>query len=224
MGILPRQVESLREGKSGVRERPMKLEERSMVYHELGALLAAGLPMDRALDILVSTPEMAPHATALARFRDAVRDGAGVHEAVHRLDPAAGSFEQAMLQAGEASGRLPSTLGQVASYLEEERTLRENIVSSLLYPCIVVILALIAVVVISLVLFPTFQTMLREFGVKEPPLTRIVMGGGRLMAWVAPIMLGAVVVLGASAQRRPLEAVLLAGPHSSANAGVARRA
>jgi general secretion pathway protein F len=83
-----------------------------------------------------------------------------------------------MVRAGEASGALDLALERLAEFKQRARELRESIVSSLFYPAILIVLAIIAVAIMLAFVVPRFTEMFAEAGRELPLLTRIVVGIG----------------------------------------------
>lgn len=173
-GILARQVLE-----AGQRQR-FSSEMRALVYHELSALLGAGLPLVQALGILIETPELERVRVILAGVRDRVRDGAGLADALLNGSPRFSVFEHAVLVASEASGTLQLMLGRLGEFIEQRELLRERINSALIYPCIVVTVGICVAILMLGFLLPRAQALTSGVEVATPVLTRLVMVGGRI--------------------------------------------
>lgn len=151
---------------------------------ELSVLLGAGLPLDRALQIVV---ENVPHPTlsvAFAALRDRVKAGiplsAAMAEAGGLFPPMAG----ALAEAGEASGRLETTLGRLAESLDRAEALRQTVSSALVYPCILLVVAVGVILVMLLVVVPQFESLLSDMDGKLPFATAMLMEISRAVrAW-----------------------------------------
>ena len=142
--------------------------DRAMVYRELSAMLRAGLPMVRALEMLLATPELAACHPALAEWRDRVREGAGPAEALEALQ-AAGAFERAAVEAGQRAGAMGEVMDRLADFLEEQETVRGRVLSALVYPSIVAALAVAAAVGMLGFMLPHFARVWTEARVELPP-------------------------------------------------------
>ncbi|MEP7084754.1 MAG: type II secretion system F family protein, partial [Betaproteobacteria bacterium] len=101
---------------------------------ELATLLRAGLPLDRALEILINlSAEAAPRAL-MQQIRDDVRGGASLSQA---LDNAGGVFTRFyinIVRAGEAGGALAAVMARLSEFMERAKELRETVRSALMYP------------------------------------------------------------------------------------------
>jgi general secretion pathway protein F len=173
----------------------LNVELRGTVYRELGALLRAGLPMVKALDILIDSPEMAACQASLAGVRDAIREGASLAEALTKASDRVTAFERSLIAVGERSGTLGEVIERLASFLEEQQALKDRVKTALIYPAIVLVLALVVAIGVFVFVLPRTATFLDEMNIPMPLITRLMVGAGRFVTiWGLPI--GIVAVLG----------------------------
>jgi type II secretory pathway component PulF len=90
------------------------------------------------------------------------------------------------VQTGERSGRLDEVLNRLADFLEEERKLRDRLITAMIYPVIILVLSLAVGMAMLFFMLPSFQNLLMETGIEMPWITRAVMAGARVAAWVVP--------------------------------------
>jgi general secretion pathway protein F len=167
-------------------------DQRVVLYRELGVLLAAGLPLVSALDILIQSPELGAATVLLAGARDRVREGAGLAAALKAAGAPLATYEEAILEVGERAGDLDDILERLAAFLEEQQRLRERIVSALIYPAIIFGFALcVAVVMLGFVVPSAAKLLMQEARVQLPLLTRVMIGVGRVLVWGLPLALAA---------------------------------
>src|SRR6185437_9031629 len=81
----------------------------------------------------------------------------------------------AMAEAGEASGKLDESLGRLAETMERAETLRQTIVSSMVYPIMLIIIATSVILVMLLFVVPQFEDLFSDAGAKLPFMTQVVM-------------------------------------------------
>lgn len=202
-GILPdRLVEA---GTPASSQKDFHPSVRATLYRELGALLTAGLPLDRAMDLLIQSPEWAPQSSLLAGMRDQVREGSTLHTAIAHAAKGLPPFEEALIEVGERTGALGPGLDRLASFLEQDITVREKAANALVYPLILLGVAVLAVLVIVLVLFPVFAKMLSQMKIALPWITRAVLAGGRAATILLPALL-LVGILGSATLRTRIRA------------------
>ena len=108
--------------------RRLSASDRAALYHELGALLGAGIPLDRALAMLRAESPVAAkdarRAAGLSRVAAAVREGRGLSDALAEGGTGLDSFEKAALAAAETSATLPEVLARLASFLDGREAAR----------------------------------------------------------------------------------------------------
>jgi general secretion pathway protein F len=187
-GVLPETVTPAEDGHGGKRRATFNLDQRAMCYHELASLLQAGLPLIQALDILIQSPELGPNLLRLAGVRDRIREGQGLARAFAEGSAEVTAFERAVIEVGERVGTLPQVLQRLAAFLEEQKKLRERILTALLYPAVVLTLALLVATVLLGFLLPWVSKMMQDAGVPLSGLTKVMLG---LRAWLGPLLLAA---------------------------------
>jgi general secretion pathway protein F len=188
----------------GSRHSMFRDEPRGEFYRAMSTMIAAGLPLVDALNILLEqTP--AAHTDAarqLAGLRDAVRDGARLVDAAERAGIPLGAFESAVLESGERTGNLSGSFSDLADYLMEIGRIRQTIRTACLYPAIIVVVALLVGIGVMGFLVPRMADVFAESGMPLPWLTRMVVAAG---AWFIPVVvpiLLALCLLGLSGWRR----------------------
>lgn len=187
-GVLAEQVLPAEETGAGrvQRRAVFNLDQRAMCYRELASLLQSGLPLVQALDILIQSPELGANLIRLAGVRDRLREGQGLARALGENSAEVTAFERSVIEVGERVGTLPQVLLRIAQFLEEQKKLRERILSALLYPVVVLTLALVVASALLGFLLPWVTRMMQDAGVPLSALTRGMLG---LRAWLGPLAL-----------------------------------
>lgn len=142
----------------------------------LSSLLAAGVPLSRALVIL---QREAANPVAKAKWKevhDLVVDGMSLADAMSKSPDTFPRVYTAMVEAGETGGFLDLVLSQIADFQAREKEMRGKVMAALLYPAILLVLALGVVVFLLVYFIPRFQTLFSGFGAKLPLLTQIIVG------------------------------------------------
>ena len=200
-GILPETVQAARgtATRRGARAAIFSADVRTMFYRELAALLGSGVALAPALDVILQAPELDQARTLLAAVRDMVREGRALSAAMPVASPQVTLFEQAVLEVGERTGGMPEALARLAAFLEEQEKLREKLMTALLYPLIVVSLAVIIGGLVLTLLLPKVQSLFSEAQLELPALTRILLAGGRGLGFLLLLLVigagGASIVL-----------------------------
>ena len=142
----------------------------------LSSLLAAGVPLSRALVIL---QKEAANPTAKAKWKevhDLVVDGMSLADAMSKSPETFPKVYVAMVEAGETGGFLDVVLNQIADFQAREKEMRGKVMTALLYPTILLTLAIGVVIFLLTFFIPRFQTLFTGFGAQLPLLTRIIVG------------------------------------------------
>ncbi len=148
---------------------------------QLSTLLKAGQPLDRALQILIDLPDSERSRRLVERVRESVRGGTPLSTA---LEQQLGVFSRLyinMVRAGEVSGTLTDTLRRLADYLERSKTLRDNVISAMIYPAILVVLVISALVLLLVVVVPQFTPIFEDAGQELPFATKVILGAGNFL-------------------------------------------
>ncbi|MGD9020387.1 MAG: type II secretion system inner membrane protein GspF [Lysobacterales bacterium] len=164
-----------------LRRRGMNLREVGQFTQQLATLLGAGLPLDRSLQVLLELAENVRVKQTLTSVRDQVREGGSLSDA---LDAQHGSFSRLyinMVRAGEVGGSLDQTLERLADYLERSKDLKDSVVSAMIYPIMLMLLAGGSLVLLLVYVIPQFTPIFEELGGDLPLITRIVLGAGAVL-------------------------------------------
>lgn len=153
-----------------------------MFTNELAVLLDSGLPLDRALMILMNLSEdNTPLHNFVMRVLNKVKSGSSLTAALERRKsgtrPASkiiSRFYISMIKAGEAGGNLGEVLTRLASYLESSQELKSTVTTALIYPCILLLMSLASLLMLLLFVVPQFQEMFASAGKALPLPTQIV--------------------------------------------------
>ena len=161
-------------------DRPTRADVLALTS-ELAVMLRAGLPLDNALRVLLGMDHR-PSVTQLIReVLEAVKGGMPLSRALAQRGDLFGPFYVNMVRSGEASGQLGVVLTRLVEHLERMRALRESVVSALIYPGILLTVAVLSVVAILAFIVPQFEQLFRDAHQALPLATRLVLGAGQLM-------------------------------------------
>jgi len=148
---------------------------------ELAVLLAAGLSLDRALTVVTDNIPNRPAALAFAAMQASIKEGVPLSRTMAAQQGLFPPAAWAMAEAGEANGRLDIALTRLAETLDRAEQLRSTIVSSLIYPVMLLTIATGVILVMLLVVVPQFESLIGSNGAKIPPVTAAVMGASRAL-------------------------------------------
>jgi general secretion pathway protein F len=178
-------------------ERPGKPPGRKEVLaltSELATLLHAGLPLDRALKVLMEMASAAPVRGLLEALLKDVKGGKSLSAALAPHADVFGNFYINMVRSGEASGELSKVLDRLVETLESARRNRDSVVSALIYPTILLVVATLSIAVMLVFVVPQFEALFEDMGEALPVLTRAVLGLADFLAvwgWLLLVLLAA---------------------------------
>jgi type II secretory pathway component PulF len=147
----------------------------------LSSLLAAGVPLSRALVILYKESSKPAVSAKWREVHDYVIDGMSLADAMGKSPETFPRVYTAMVQAGETGGFLDVVLSQIADFQSREKELRSKVMSAMLYPCILLVLALGVLTFLLVFFIPRFQKLFTGFGGALPLITQIIIGISNVM-------------------------------------------
>jgi len=151
------------------------------ITRELATLLRAGLPLDRALELLITLAPSQPAAVMLQGIRDEVRGGKSLSQALDARREIFSRFYVNIVRAGEAGGALGTVLQRLADTMERTKELRDSVRSALIYPTILIFVAVASVMVLLIYVVPQFQSTFAQAGKALPIPTQIVIVVGTFL-------------------------------------------
>jgi general secretion pathway protein F len=156
--------------------------ELTEATRELASLLAAGQDIDRALRLMTEEAPNKRVGAVLARVRDSVRDGVALAIALQREPKSFPRLYIGLVRAGEAGGDLAGTLERLAGLLERQRNLTAAVQSAMIYPAILLLAAVGAIVLLLTQVLPQFVPLFAENGLALPASTAFLLGMGNAVS------------------------------------------
>lgn len=165
---------------------------------QLSTLLGAGLPLDRSLGVLTELAANERVKRSVSDIRDRVREGGTLSDALEAQHGAFSRLYVNMVRAGEIGGSLDVTLDRLADYLDRSKELKDAIVSALVYPILLILLAGGSLVLLLVYVIPQFTPIFEELGADMPFITRVVLFFGGILQhyWWALALLAVLAVVG----------------------------
>ncbi len=147
----------------------------------LSSLLAAGVPLSRALVILYKEASAPAASAKWKEVHDAVIDGIPLAEAMGRSPETFPKVYVAMVEAGETGGFLDVVLAQIADFQAREKEMRSKVMTAMLYPMILLFLALCVLIFLLVFFIPRFQVVFAGFGGQLPLITQFIVGASHVI-------------------------------------------
>src|SRR2546421_7619086 len=202
----------------------VKSKDLAIFTRQFSVMIDAGLPLVQCLDILAQQQANKYFQQVLTQVRQDVEEGSTLAAAMARHPKVFDQLYSNMVEAGETGGILDLILQRLSTFIEKIVKLKRDVVSALIYPAAVVLLAIVAVAVIMVVVIPQFQNIFLGLlgpGEQLPLPTRIVVGISNFLAgWGGLVILASVIggVIGirfyykTPGGRRIIDSILLKTP------------
>lgn len=176
----------------------------TLFISNLELLLGAGIDLNTALGSLAKSAQK--QKSFLTDLRERVQKGQALSDALAAASGSFPGFVVSSIRAGENSGQLRQVLAKLADHLSRFEKFRSDLISSLIYPAILLIMALAAILILVTVVIPQFKPLFEDAGAELPLLTRVVVGTSDvLLGNFVPLLLGCAVLAAAGgwALRQP---------------------
>jgi len=175
--------------------RKVQAEVRRLVG-ELAVLLDAGLPLDRAFALAIDNVQSPGARSQFASMLAEVREGRSLSQAMAARPDLFSPTAQAMTEAGELNGRLANALSRLAAAMESAEELRRIIATSLIYPTMLLILAIGVILMMLLYVVPQFETLFASTGGQLPASSMAIMAASRALRHYGLFIFGGLILLG----------------------------
>jgi general secretion pathway protein F len=175
-------------------QKPRRVPEEHIIrfFYDLSDLLSAGLPVDRALALISTNQANKVFQRVVQDLLGEVQGGADLSGAIGKYRDVFGELSDHMVRAGEASATLGPITKRLAQYLEARRAFRQSLVSSMIYPCILLGTSAVSMVILLVYVIPKFAQIFQDLNQKVPFLTQVLLQAGVIVkeyGWIFPILL-----------------------------------
>lgn len=163
-----------------------RVKEKEIVSftQQLATLLEAGQPLEASLTLQLRNRSSRPLSALLQRLLDKVKSGSSLSSAMAIEGTVFGNFYLSLVRAGEATGMLGETLGQLANHLERTRSLRSDLFSALIYPVFLVVGVFGSLALLLAYVVPQFVPIFIDMNVPLPWITQFILALGEFFsAW-----------------------------------------
>lgn len=160
---------------------------------ELSTLVKAGLTLDRSLSVLSDLTENAYLAEVVGELLREIKGGKALSEALSTYPQVFPKVYVNMVKAGEVGGALDQILERLEEYLEGADELRSYLISSMIYPCILVVVAIGSIIIMMTVVIPQFADIFENAGAPVPlPMKVLLVLSGFLTGfwWLILLVIG----------------------------------
>jgi type IV pilus assembly protein PilC len=163
-------------------------KDLAVTTKQLATMVAAGLPLAKAMAILVNQTENKTLARALAEVRLDVQSGVPLSASLGRRPQIFPVLMTSLVGAGETGGFIDDALDSVAVFFKSDAKLKSSIKSAMTYPIAVLVIALLGVIAMMIFVVPIFDNMFKNLGGALPWPTQILVNLSPIMTWASPFI------------------------------------
>lgn len=167
----------------------VKPRELAIFSRQFMSMLQAGIGITDCLTMLAEQTENKALARAIRQVENDIEKGESLSDAMRKYPKIFPSIMISMVTAGEASGRLETSLARVSEHFEKDAKTRGMIKKAAMYPCIVAIVAVIVVVVMLVTVIPSYTEMFEDMNVEMPAITVMVIKMSEFIQAYWPILI-----------------------------------
>lgn len=175
-------------------KRKVKGSDLVVFSRQLATMVDAGLPLLQALQTLADQTENPSLKIVLEEVVASIEQGATLSEAISAHPRVFTSLFVNMVRAGEASGTLAEILDRIASYMEASLALKRKVKSAMVYPIIVLSMAIIITTILLLKVIPVFGEIYKGFGAALPLPTQMLLDLSEFLRTYFPFAVGGLIV------------------------------
>lgn len=177
-------------------EKPPGVKEKAVFASKLAALVDAGVPIVRSLDLMATQQKLPMFKRALTKVSLDVNEGISLGAAIRQWPKVFDQLSIAMVEAGEAGGVLDEALKRLAKLLEDNAKLQNQIKGALGYPVAVLVIAILVFLGMTIFLIPTFAGIFEDLGAELPAFTQLLVDLSNLLrSMVAVYAVGGLLIL-----------------------------
>lgn len=181
-GYYPLKVEEVIESATININRKIKVKEISIFCRQMYTMLDAGVPLINALN-LMSTQVTNKHLVEIVKeLEEDVRKGEMLSNSMRKFPEAFPTLLTSMVESGEASGNLDEMFLRMSTHFEKENKINNKVKAAMIYPIILAIVGVVALIVVMTFVMPTFVSLFDSSGAELPAATRFLIGLSSFMS------------------------------------------
>ncbi|EHB5526628.1 type II secretion system F family protein [Vibrio cholerae] len=173
----------------------VKSKDITILTRQLATMLTTGVPIVQALKLVGDNHRKAEMKSILAQITKNVEAGTPLSKAMRTANAHFDTLYVDLVETGEMSGNLPEVFERLATYREKSEQLRAKVIKALIYPSMVVLVALGVSYLMLTMVIPEFESMFKGFGAELPWFTQQVL---KLSHWVQAYSLWAFIAIAAA--------------------------
>lgn len=171
--------------------RKAKIKDKDIVVftRQFSTMIDAGLPLVQCLEILSKQTENKAFAKVISDVKVDVETGSTYADALKKHPRTFTELYVNMVAAGEAGGILDTIMNRLAAYIEKTMKLKKKVKGAMIYPAVVVSVAILVIAIIMIFVVPTFAKMFTQLGGVLPLPTRIVIGISNFLGGIGGLII-----------------------------------
>ena len=171
------------------------LDEKINVVENLGIMLKAGIPVSRALQILVKQIKNVKLKNVMSQIYNQVQAGKGLSEAMAEHPDVFSNIFISMVRVGDMSGNLEKSLEHLSIQLHREADLKSKVKGAMIYPSVIVSAMVLVGIAMSIFVLPNLISVFKDFKTDLPVMTKVVIAFVEFMSGNAVIVIGGLITL-----------------------------
>jgi type IV pilus assembly protein PilC len=159
----------------------VKPEDIAVFSRQLATMLAAGIPLVQAFEIVGAGHEKPAMQRLVLDIKSDIESGTSLHEALAKHPLYFDDLYVNLVEAGEQAGALETLLEKIATYKEKSEAIKKKVKKALFYPAAVLAVAVIVTLILLIFVIPQFESLFKGFGADLPAFTQMVIGLSRFV-------------------------------------------
>lgn len=148
--------------------------QKEAFYSELGLLLSSGIDIKTAIEIIEDQLKVKKHKLMLEQIKHDIISGQAVWESVQKHSSVFSTYEYQSIKIGEESGKLPEVLVELGKFYNSSIKLRRQIIGTLTYPIVVLVMSVLIVQFMLSFVVPMFSDIFKHTGTELPWVTQVL--------------------------------------------------
>jgi type IV pilus assembly protein PilC len=196
-----RQIAKARKRLSEIEITKQSVKQTEIMHfsRQLGAFVRGGIPLADGLDVIAEGTSSKRWREILLTMREEIATGVPFSDALAQHAAVLPPYYLGIIRSAELTGRLDTALEQLSTYMERNLATRSKVKSALMYPMVVLGLAIVVVTILVTYVLPKFADFFSSFGAKLPLTTRMLVSIAHFSKnfwWVYPLVFLAVILTG----------------------------
>ncbi len=171
------------------------LDDKMTFFQQLSTLVSSGTPLLQALQICADQNQSLKFRRVLAEIVQRVSAGSSIHAAAADFPNVFQNYWIEVIRTGEITGQMSLVLLELNKQIQDTRATRRKVVGSLMYPAIMIVVAVLAVTVMLWLVVPVFAKMFTDMGAELPGMTQFVVDASDFIVKYGAYIFGGVIAL-----------------------------